>query len=74
MVTLSVVEASVKAGPLGVNVNTYDFDTGKHVCLRTFNTITELGMRSLIPYHVRDSILYAVSQSEDATLLVAIKM
>lgn len=74
VVSLSVVEANVKSGPLGVTVNTYDFDSGKHVCLRTFNTITELGMRSLIPYHVRDSILYAVSQSDDATVLVAIKM
>ncbi|MBU3680070.1 MAG: hypothetical protein FGM32_10775 [Candidatus Kapabacteria bacterium] len=74
VVSLSVVEETLKSAPLGLVVNTFDFDSGQHLCMKAFYTETEIGLRSLLPFNVRNAVLYAVSQGEGSTELVKIKL
>ena len=74
IVSLSVVEETLESAPLGLVVNTYDFDSGQHLYLKAFYTETKIGLRSLLPFNVRNDILYAISQGEDSTKLVKIKL
>lgn len=74
IVSLSVVEETLSYAPLGLVVNTYDFDSGQHLYMKAFYTETRIGLRSLLPFNVRNDILYAISQGEDSTELVKIKL
>ena len=73
-VSYAAIEPKSTRAPFGVVINVYDVDTGDHLYSKAFNTTSDLSVFRFKAFNIVNNVLYAISQNDNATSLVKIRL